>query len=88
MPTPHARRRRALELLASYPQGCTEAVMLAHGFASKMLVQLIEAGHATSHTGRMIAGGRTLQVTRVKITNAGSTALARFRWPCSARTRL
>jgi hypothetical protein len=27
------RRRRALELLAASPDGCTEAVMLAHGFS-------------------------------------------------------
>jgi hypothetical protein len=38
MPTPRRRRspkpdrRRALELLASCPDGCTETIMLVHGF--------------------------------------------------------
>jgi hypothetical protein len=31
---PKPDRRRALELLASCPDGCTEAMMLAHGFTS------------------------------------------------------
>ena len=37
-------RRRALELLAASPDGCTEAIMLAHGFTVEMLVELIRAG--------------------------------------------
>jgi hypothetical protein len=33
-------RRRALELLASSRDGCTEALMLAHGFTVELLVDL------------------------------------------------
>jgi hypothetical protein len=36
MPTPKQQRRRALELLASCSDGCTEAIMLAHGFKTDM----------------------------------------------------
>jgi hypothetical protein len=35
---PPATRRRALELLASCRDGCTEAIMLARGFTVDMLV--------------------------------------------------
>jgi hypothetical protein len=31
-------RRRALELLAASPDGCSEAIMLAHGFTVDFLV--------------------------------------------------
>jgi len=33
-------RRRALELLAASPDGCTEAILLAHGFTVELLVDL------------------------------------------------
>jgi hypothetical protein len=35
-----ATRRRALELLASCRDGCTEAVMLAHGFSIGLIINL------------------------------------------------
>jgi hypothetical protein len=34
-----ATRRRALELLASSRDGCTEAIMLAHGFTVEQMVE-------------------------------------------------
>jgi hypothetical protein len=63
MPTPRPRRhrgskpdrRRALELLASCSDGCTEAIMLAHGFTIDMM---INAGFATAQADRVVAGGR------------------------------
>jgi hypothetical protein len=36
-----------------------------------MLVDLIRAGLATANTERMVAGGRPIEVTRVRITDAG-----------------
>jgi hypothetical protein len=68
-------RRRALELLASCPDGCTEAVMLAHGFTVKQMVELIHAGLATATTGRVMAGARPTMVARVRITEAGRRVL-------------
>jgi hypothetical protein len=65
---PKATRRRALELLASSCRdGCTEAVMLAHGFTVDMLVEIINTGLASASTERVVAGGRTMEVTRVRI---------------------
>jgi hypothetical protein len=39
--TPPATRRRALELPASCRDGCTEAIMLAHGFTIPQMVELV-----------------------------------------------
>jgi len=44
-----------LELLATSRDGCTEAIMLAHGFTIDLLVELVRAGLATATTERVIA---------------------------------
>jgi len=70
MPTPSRKRsppptrRRALELIAASPHGCTEAILIAHGFTRGMLVNLIRGGLATAGTERMVAGGRSVEVAR------------------------
>ena len=72
---PKPDRRRALELLASCRDGCTEAIMLAHGFTVDQLVELVRGGLATAHAERMVAGGRSMEIARVRITEAGRRAL-------------
>ena len=74
--TPEADRRRALELLAASRDGPTGAVMLAHGFTVPLMVELVRAGLATAKAERMTAGGRTIKVATVRITEAGRRALA------------
>jgi hypothetical protein len=81
---PKPNRRRALELLASCRDGCTEAIMLAHGFSIDMMVELVNAGLASVTTERMVAGNHRIEVARVRITEAGRRALA-DRQPTSAR---
>src|SRR5215475_6663971 len=44
MPTTKQQRRRALELLEASIDGCTEAIMLAYGFKTELLVELVTAG--------------------------------------------
>jgi hypothetical protein len=51
---PKPDRRRALELLASCRDGCTEAIMIAHGFTIPMMVELINAGLATGQVERIV----------------------------------
>ena len=81
MPTPRRRRspkpdrRRALELIASCPDGCTETIMLVHGFTVGQLDELIRAGLATAQTESVVARSRTLEVARVRITKAGRMIL-------------
>jgi hypothetical protein len=73
---PKPERRRALELLAASPDGCTEALMFANGFTAELLVELVQAGLASAHAERMIADGKMTEVGRVKISEAGWQALA------------
>jgi hypothetical protein len=68
-------RRRALRLLAGAPEGVTEALMLAHGFRVELLVDLCFAGLAIAKPEHMLAGGRTMEVVRITITEAGRQAL-------------
>jgi len=49
--------------------------MIAHGFTVPQMVDLVRAGLATAKTERVVAGGRTMQVARVRITEAGRRAL-------------
>ena len=68
---PKPNRRRALELLAASRDGCTKAMMLANGFPFEMLVELIRTGLASAVAERMVAGGKQIEVARVRITEAG-----------------
>jgi hypothetical protein len=72
---PKPDRRRALELLASCRDGCTEAIMLAHGFSIEQMVELVNAGLVTATAERVVAGGRPIEVARVRITEEGRRAL-------------
>jgi len=81
MPTPKQQRRQALELLEASIDGCTEAIMLAYGFKTEFLAPLVDAGLATASIERMVAGGRRIEVTRMRITGAGRQALTKLRWP-------
>ena len=51
--------------------------MMAHGFTSKLIAELVRAGVATAEARRVLAGGRTVDVTRIKLTDAGRQALGR-----------
>jgi hypothetical protein len=62
-------------LLASSRDGCTEAIMLAHGFTIPQMAELVRAGLATATAERVVAGGRTIEVARVRITATGREAL-------------
>jgi hypothetical protein len=78
MPTrrlPKPDRRRALELLAASPDGYTEALMLANGFTVEQMVEMVRAGLANAEPERMMAGGRQIEVARLRITEAGRRAL-------------
>jgi hypothetical protein len=77
---PHKRRpkpdrRRALELLASCRDGCSEAIMRAHGFSIDMMVELVNAGLATATAERVVAGRKRIEVATLRITEAGRRAM-------------
>jgi hypothetical protein len=54
--TPKPDRIRALELLASCPDGCTEAMMLAHGFTIEQICKLVYGGAHDDDLGTGLFG--------------------------------
>jgi hypothetical protein len=68
-------RRRALLLLASCQDGCTEAVMQAHGFTVEQLAELMRTGLATTTPESVLAGAKTIRIARLRITEAGRRML-------------
>jgi hypothetical protein len=71
-------------MLASDPHGATEELLvLAHGFDSDMIAGLVRAGFATAQRESIKAGGKTIEVVRIRITDAGRRAIqgpVRFTW--------
>ena len=50
--------------------------MFANGFTAELLLELVRAGLASAHAERMVADGRMMEVTRMKISEAGWQAVA------------
>jgi hypothetical protein len=70
-----AEQRRALELLAGSPRGCTKARLLADGFTVDMLTDLVREGLATAQRETMRVGGGQIRVERYRTTDDGRKAL-------------
>jgi hypothetical protein len=59
-------------MLALDPHGATEELLvLAHGFDGDMIAGLVRSRLATAEREVMKAGGKTIEVVRVRITAAG-----------------
>jgi len=73
-----ADQRRALALLAKCgPRGVPQSLLIdAHGFALHVLIDLRVAGLASTIVQRLRAGGTTIEVARLVITDAGRRTLA------------
>ena len=69
-------QRRALDMLAGSPHGFTEAALRAHGFTVGLLAKIVRTGLAVAKPEIVKAGGRTLIMLRLRITDAGRRALA------------
>jgi hypothetical protein len=55
-------QRRALDMLAGSPDGCTEGALRAHGFTVRLLAAIVRAGLAVARPEIVKAGGRTQHV--------------------------
>jgi hypothetical protein len=67
-----SERRRALELLASSPEGVNEELLvLGHGFKRQMLVGLVRFGLAAVEREVMTAGSKPIEVVRIRINERG-----------------
>jgi hypothetical protein len=67
-------QRRALRLLSRSPNGCTEAILLAHGFEVAMLGKLVldRLAKAEAHT---TMASRRMKVVWLQLTEAGRKAI-------------
>jgi hypothetical protein len=74
-----ADHRCALELPARCTDGCSEAVLLAHGFGPKLIPELVRTGLATTQTEHVHGGARVIDVSGIQMTDAGRRALAEGR---------
>jgi hypothetical protein len=68
-------RRSALGILGDAPRGLTEAMLMAYGFRTDLIADLVRDGLATMRSESVQAGGRRIDVRRVRITNAGRRAI-------------
>jgi hypothetical protein len=69
------KARQALELLAIDQRGLAEALLLTYGFTRDLLAGLVGTGLATAQQQTVKAGGKTIRVVRIRITEAGRRAL-------------
>jgi hypothetical protein len=68
--------RRALQLLARSPNGCTEALLMAHGFEVATLGKLVLDGFALPTPHLTHAGSKPMIVVWMTITADGRQAIA------------
>jgi hypothetical protein len=76
MATLSPEQRRALQLLARSPDGCTEALMMAFGFPIEMLGDLVMAGFALATPKDTRAGRQPMLVVWMTITAKGRKAIS------------
>jgi hypothetical protein len=69
-------QRRALEMLAdAEARGSTIEMLIENGFAPELLSDLVSDGLATMQGDTVKVGGRAIEVIRVRITDAGRSAI-------------
>jgi hypothetical protein len=69
-------RRRALEIVAAHPNGCTEAMLVAYNIPADVLIALVQSGLVTARVERVDEEDGFLEVTTLRITAAGEVVLA------------
>jgi hypothetical protein len=70
-------RRRALELLAAHPNGCTEAILAAENIPAEVLINLVRSGLAVARSELFEDDDGAVEVTRVWIAESGKLELVR-----------
>jgi hypothetical protein len=69
------RLRHALKQIADAPQGCSVAMLLAHGFESELIAALLESGVAKAEVEAATVGDHRRPIRRLWITEAGTRLL-------------
>ena len=68
-------RRRALELLAAHPNGCTEAILAAENIPAEVLIDRVRGGLAVARSELFEDDDGAVEVRRVWITESGELEL-------------
>jgi hypothetical protein len=85
----NSEQRRILEMLAGGgPRGYAEAVLRVHEFDAALLAELVKAGLARRLLERVQAGGRPVDVARLRITPVGRQVTQDGREPRDRRQGL
>jgi hypothetical protein len=71
-----ADERPLLDPLAASDDGASDALLLAHSFTVALMVEVVRAELATATPERTFAAGKPVEVSRIRITDAGRRALA------------
>ena len=70
------QQRDALRMLAGYRQGAIEEVFIfTNNFDRDIIAGLVRTGLATAERQTVNTGGNTIEVNRIRITEAGQDAL-------------
>jgi len=70
------QQRSALAILAAAGlNGATQALLSAHGFGESLVARLVNRGLVTIMYERVRAGGKMIEATKVRITDAGRRAI-------------
>jgi hypothetical protein len=69
-------RRRALELIAAHPNGCTEFVLAAENIPANVLIELVRNGLVVARNERIDDEADAIETTRVRISETGMRVLA------------
>jgi hypothetical protein len=73
-----AEQRRALEMLADAgARGSILDTLIVNGFPAELVADLVHDGLVTIHDEAVKVGDRTIEVIRVRITEAGQSAIER-----------
>jgi hypothetical protein len=67
--------RRVLKVLAKTPRGCDVNALLTRGFKLETMADLVGGGLATVLVETVTEDGLTIEVARVRITDAGWKAI-------------
>ena len=70
-----ARHRRALKILAETPHGCDVNALLTRELKLETMADFVRKGLATVRVEIIEAHGLTIEVARLRITDAGRRAL-------------
>jgi hypothetical protein len=68
-------RHRALKIIAAYPNGCTEAMLVAHDIPANALIELVQSGLVMARVERVNEEDGFLEAS-LWITAAGELVLA------------